>query len=98
METDELIDRGVTAHGDVGVHNAVLFEDVCDEVFVQMSERRHTVNSEVDATALFGFEHDIGRLLVQTNAETLQLFLHSAKHPQQSGYRFRSVHTKPAQG
>ncbi|KAJ8530370.1 hypothetical protein ON010_g14542 [Phytophthora cinnamomi] len=70
---DELVHGHVGAQRHVGVVDLVLVQDLVDRVGVQLALRDRGL--EVDAAALLAAEDHVGRLLVEADAEALELEL-----------------------
>ena len=72
-DVDKFVDRRVAAEDDVRVQDLVLVQDRLDRLLVQVAQR--DARADVESSPLLLAESDVGRFLVEPNAESLQLFL-----------------------
>jgi len=72
-DIDEIISSSIATKRDICIGDLVLIADGLDGVFIHMSLRYGTRDS--DATLLLPLEGDIGGFLVQTDTEALKLLL-----------------------
>ncbi len=73
---DEVVRRCIVFKGDVCAADAVLRQDRLDQVQVELGLGDQAL--KVDASLVLSFEDNVGRGLVQADAEALQLFLDDA--------------------